>query len=149
MNGKSRIRAQLYSCVICKKINAKATKPLFGQLPASRISPLFAFDHTGEDFAGPFSIRKMGPRVRTVYKAYVCLFGCLQTKVVHLERSIDLSTEAFLDVLHRFVSRRARPSVMYSDNGSNFVGSWNELQRLFKSNALHSPFCYRGIYVEI
>ena len=55
---------------------------------------------------------------------------CFVTKAVHLELSTDLSTDAFLSCLQRFISRRGRPQNMYSDNGKNFVGAQNELNDL-------------------
>ena len=51
-------------------------------------------------------------------------------RAVHLELVSSLSTKAFLDSLRRFVSRRGRPSIVYSDNGSNFVGADNAFASL-------------------
>jgi hypothetical protein len=42
----------------------------------------------------------------------------------------DLTTEAFLAALRRFVARRGIPSLLWSDNGSNFVGAVPELKEL-------------------
>jgi len=53
-----------------------------------------------------------------------------------LEYVINLSTKAFLSALDRFISRRGRPDVIYSDNGTNFVGANKELLDLFKQQAL-------------
>ncbi|KZC14188.1 hypothetical protein WN55_06268 [Dufourea novaeangliae] len=52
------------------------------------------------------------------------------TKVVHLELTIDLTTDAFLNCLKRFIARRGRYRDLYSDNGTNFVGARTEMQRL-------------------
>lgn len=46
----------------------------------------------------------------------------------------DLSSEAFLAALRRFISRRGLPTCMYSDCGTNFVGA----SRMLKEN--HSEF---------
>lgn len=64
-------------------------------------------------------------------KCYVSLFVCLTTKAVHLELAHDLSTQAFIAALNRFVSRRGIPSHMYSDRGTNFIGTEKELPRLW------------------
>lgn len=63
----------------------------------------------------------------------------MATKAVHLELITSLSTEDFLLALKRFISRRGNPSVIYSDNGTNFVGARNQLNDLhhfFRSNNL-------------
>ncbi|GBO18825.1 hypothetical protein AVEN_175441-1 [Araneus ventricosus] len=53
-------------------------------------------------------------------------------KVIHLEIVNSLSTEAFIGALKRFISRRGRPSDIFSDNGTNFVGANNELLKILK-----------------
>ncbi|XP_072400894.1 uncharacterized protein [Diabrotica undecimpunctata] len=54
----------------------------------------------------------------------------MATKAVHLEVATELTTSAFLEVLQRFITRRGKPSAIYSDNGSNFVGANNKLKDL-------------------
>ncbi|GFW98874.1 integrase catalytic domain-containing protein [Trichonephila clavipes] len=54
-------------------------------------------------------------------------------KAIHLAIVSDLTTEAFLAALKRFVVKRARPIEIYSDNGRNFVGANNELRKIFKA----------------
>ncbi|GBM55270.1 hypothetical protein AVEN_272341-1 [Araneus ventricosus] len=53
-------------------------------------------------------------------------------KAIHLEIVNSLSTEAFIGALKRFISRRGRPSDIFSDNGTNFVGANNELLKILK-----------------
>ena len=65
-------------------------------------------------------------------KAYVCVFVALSVKAVHLELVSDLTTEAFLACLRRFIARRGKPSLVWSDHGSNFVGAARELKDLVK-----------------
>ena len=50
------------------------------------------------------------------------LFTCAVYRAVHLELILSLSTNSFLQGLRRFIARRGRPKIIYSDHGSNFVG---------------------------
>ena len=59
------------------------------------------------------------------------MFVCFACKAVHFELVADLSTDAFVASVTRFVTRRGYPSAVYSDNGTNFVGAQAELQRLY------------------
>ena len=60
---------------------------------------------------------------RSVVKRYGRLFTCMTTRAIHLEVAYDLSTSAFINALRRFVSRRGPVQHIFSDIGTNFVGS--------------------------
>ncbi|XP_063824787.1 uncharacterized protein LOC135074427 isoform X2 [Ostrinia nubilalis] len=66
-------------------------------------------------------------------------------KAVHLELVTDLTTEAYMAALNRFVARRGKPQSITSDNGTNFVGASNDLQRFLSSNNLASHIAQEGI----
>ncbi|XP_062534704.1 uncharacterized protein LOC134203884 [Armigeres subalbatus] len=100
-----------------------------GQLPQRRITPSKPFTVTGVDYAGPVYLKPAHKRASAI-KAYICVFVCFATKAVHIELVSSLSTAAFIAALRRFVSRRGRPTHMYSDNGKNFEGARNELREL-------------------
>ncbi|CAG7829648.1 unnamed protein product [Allacma fusca] len=51
---------------------------------------------------------------------------------MHLEMVSDLTSEAFISCLHRFVFRRGKPTEIFSDNGSNFVGADRELKEFLQ-----------------
>ena len=55
---------------------------------------------------------------------------CLAVKTVHLELVSDLTTEAFIAALRRFIVRRGCPFLIWSDHGTNFVGASRELKEL-------------------
>ena len=67
-----------------------------------------------------------------IVKSYACIFVALSVKAVHLEVVSDLTTDAFLACLRRFISRRGIPSAIWSDHGTNFVGASRELSELGK-----------------
>ncbi|XP_023312588.1 uncharacterized protein LOC111692719 [Anoplophora glabripennis] len=108
-----------------------------GQLPKERLIPGPPFDKTGVDYAGPFTIKDKKGRGAKHSKCYICLFVCFATKAVHLELVTELSKDAFILALKRFVSRRGRPTQIFSDNGTNFVSAASELKLLGKFLAKH------------
>ncbi|GFT68566.1 integrase catalytic domain-containing protein [Trichonephila clavipes] len=61
------------------------------------------------------------------------------TKAPHLEVVSDLTTEAFLACLRRFIARRSKPSAIWSDNATNFKGArniLNEWNEIYKSDTI-------------
>ena len=54
----------------------------------------------------------------------------------------DLTTDAFINALRRFVARRGKPIRLFSDNGTNFVGAYRELGDALRE--LHSRRAMRG-----
>ena len=100
-----------------------------GTFAPVRVTKAFPFENVGVDFAGPVFLRAPNKRASPV-KAYVAVYVCLAVKAVHLDLVPDLSSEAFIASLHRFIGRRGKPSNIYCDNGRNFVGAQRELKEL-------------------
>lgn len=126
IGGRSLARKVVHDCVTCKRIRGKTITPLMGNLPKERISPSFPFLRSGVDYAGPVLIlNRKGRGARTV-KAYICIFICFITRAVHLELVSDLTSDAYLLALKRFISRRGKPAEIHSDNAKTFVGLMNE-----------------------
>jgi hypothetical protein len=67
-----------------------------------------------------------------MYKGYVALFVCFVTREIHLELVMEASTKAFIAALQLFIARRGRPSDIYSDCGTNFIGAVRELRDFMK-----------------
>ena len=118
-------------CTPCQKTYARTLSQRMGDLPADRVSPSPPFESVGIDYAGPMAYKRGPVRKPTMLKAYVAVFVCFSTKAAHLELVTDLKTETFLAALQRFIARRGLPSVIHSDNGTNFVGAHRELQELY------------------
>ena len=96
-------------------------------LPGARVTPgLLPFMHARVDCFGPFLVK----RGRSREKRYGCLFVCLATRATQVLHSLE--TDTFLNGLMRFAARRGFPEPMYSDNGTNFVGSEQELRENIK-----------------
>jgi len=116
----------------CIKASPTPCQQIMEHLPAARTNPVRPFCNTGVDCCGSFMVRDRVRKNSKQYKAYIAVFVCMVTKAVHLELVED-TTEAFLVALKKFIFRRGRMINMYSDNGKNFQGADNELQRLFRS----------------
>jgi hypothetical protein len=88
----------------------------------------YPFSAVGIDYFGPFYVTR-GKSTRsarttsTTNKRYGCIFTCLRYRAVHFEIANDLSTDSFIHAVFRFVARRGPPSIIYSDNGTNFRGA--------------------------
>ncbi|GFS54771.1 integrase catalytic domain-containing protein [Trichonephila clavipes] len=101
--------------------------------PATRVTACRVFSQVGIDYCGLFQLKTFSGKCRQIRKVYVCVFICFTIKAIHLEIVSDLTTEAFLAALKRFVARRGQPIEIHSDNGRNFVGANNELRKILKA----------------
>lgn len=131
LSARRVIQHVIFKCLRCYRLKAITSQPPMGDLPRDRVSAVRAFDGVGTDFAGPFYTKIQSHRNRRIVKSYLCVFVCLSTKAVHLEVVSDLTTDAFIAALTRFVSRRGVPSLIRSDNGRNYVGANNYLKDLY------------------
>ena len=71
----------------------------------------------------------------------------LSTRAVHLEAVSNLTSEAFIACLRKFISRRGKPTLLWSDHGTNFIGAKRILKEFYKflkdnqNNQVISDFC--------
>ncbi|XP_043284935.1 uncharacterized protein [Venturia canescens] len=121
LDGRNQVRRIVRRCVRCIRFRPKPIAYKMADLPKSRVDNIRAFHHTGVDYFGPMLVKEKKYRNRGSVKVYGCLFICMSTKAMHIEIVSDLTTDAFVAALRRFVSRRGIPAHMYSDNGTNFV----------------------------
>jgi len=84
------------------------------------------------DHAGPLLLRLRTTISKSTTKGYIAIFVCFATKAIHIEVVTSPTTEAFLAALRRFIARRGKPRIMYTDNGTNFRGAANELHDVYK-----------------
>lgn len=128
---RTLIRTVISKCTRCVRVAALSPQPIMADLPRSRVSECRPFSRVGIDFAGPLRMRENRLRKPREYKAYVAVFICFVVKAVHLEVVTDLTTDAFLTALDRFVARRGLPTDIYTDCGTNFVGAAKVIRNLF------------------
>ncbi|XP_045479819.1 uncharacterized protein LOC123684569 [Harmonia axyridis] len=130
LDGRNVVRNRLRKCNRCFSCKPRPLIQPMGNLPPERLSSAMAFLTTGVVYAGPFYVTSARLRGAVSTKAYLVVFICFSTKAVHLELASELSTPAFIAAYRRFVARRGHPSVIFSDNGTNFVGAHNYLRDL-------------------
>ncbi|CAG7716027.1 unnamed protein product [Allacma fusca] len=87
-----------------------------------------AFTHTGLDCFDPMSV-KVGRRNE---KRYGLILTCRSTRAIQVELLDSMNTNSAILDLRMFISLRGQPVCLYSDNGSNFRGTDNELKRAWR-----------------
>ena len=118
LRARRSINRVIHKCPTCLRHASKSFRVDPATLPAARTVSSCAFQTTGVDLAGPLYLKNGG-------KAWLVLFTCAVYRCVHLDFVTSLSTETFLNALERFIHIRGRPTTIYSDNGTNFVGLVN------------------------
>lgn len=130
------IQRVLKGCRRCQRYKSKAPIVDVAPLPADRIKAAKVFEVTGVDLAGPLFLKDGS-------KTWIVLFTCGVFRAVHLELVKSLNTDSFLLALIRFVSRRGRPAIIFSDNGTNFVGAENLFRDLDWKRIQHETMLQR------
>ena len=122
--GRQAVKHVLHRCFICRKIEGMAyPSPVTCDLPQFRVGANRAFETTGVDFCGPVYLKGTGKKNdKTMQKAYIAIFTCATTRMVHLEITPDLTTAAYLRCQRKFVARRMKPKMIVSDNAKTFKG---------------------------
>lgn len=122
----------IHSCPTCFRYKIKLAEQLMAALPAQRTKPQRPFSICGVDYMGPVGLSSKTGRNPTISKAYVAVFVCFSTRAVHLELVSDASTKQFMQALRRMIARRGAIRRLWSDNGTNFVGTNNFLLSVYK-----------------
>ena len=95
-------------------------------LPAERVTAgKPAFTYTGCDCFGPFQVK----HGRGTIQRYGCMFSCFNTRAIHIEKLNTMEADSFINCFRRFIARSGTPQILYSDNGTNFVGAYNKMTR--------------------
>lgn len=110
-------------CKRCIRHTAKHVTVPETSLPSNRVRDATPFEVVGIDLGGHLYLNNGE-------KAWFVVFTCAVYRAIHLELITSLSTPAFIQALRRFIARRGRPMVIYSDNGTNFVGTVNLMNEL-------------------
>ena len=145
VRGLSSVKRVINKCFQCRRNFRIPVPQRMANLPLERVdSNKTPFSYVGVDFFGPMYIRCN----RSIVKRYGCLFTCFSCRAVHIEVSHSLTADSFLCCLSRFIARRGQPEVLFSDNGTNFVGAESELKaclRSFDKSKISNSLLLRGI----
>lgn len=131
---RSSMRMYIRQCVRCTIHSKNMANQLMADLPEARVQVNRPFANCGVDYAGPFSLKpyKNSRGAKMQLEAYVAVFVCFASKAVHLELVGDLTTQTFLAALDRMILRRVHVERLYSDQGRNFIGAANEMERVYE-----------------
>jgi hypothetical protein len=117
--GRQKVKSVLRKCHLCKLLEGLSyPAPVTSDLPEFRLHGGKAFRAVGVDFCGPVYVKE-GKEVK---KAYIVLFTCATSRMVHLELCPDLTTEAYIRSQKRMMGRKGTPAMFVSDNGRTFKG---------------------------
>ncbi|GFS73982.1 integrase catalytic domain-containing protein [Trichonephila clavipes] len=100
-------------------------------LTKERVTVTPPFTNTRIELYGPFYIKYKNQHKGALNKIYVAIFICFSTRTVHLEILSNLTSDALIATSKRFFAHRVIPSIIFSDNGTQF--SWCSLYKLVKT----------------
>ena len=94
-------------------------------LPLQRLEAMEPpFCRTVIELFGPIYLKQRCARL----KRWGALFSCFTTREIHLDVVDGLDTDSFISSLQRYMNRRGRPDEIFSDCGTNFKGTVQELK---------------------
>ena len=132
IHGRREIKRIINKCLICKHWKTKPQEQKMAPLPMERVQVVPAFSNVGLDFMGPLYLKTKGKTKQNPekIKSYVCIFICEDTRAVHFELTLNMTTEEFLQAFRRMANRRGLPRVIHSDNQTTF----HKANRVFKAS---------------
>ena len=122
--ARNMLRHIRRKCVTCQRLYDSPSPQKMADLPPARVeSSAVAFQATGLDLFGPFSVLVK----RSTVKRWGCVFTCMSMRAIHLEVLSSLETDTFINGFIRFCARRGYPEKIFSDCGTNLVGAQSEM----------------------
>ncbi|GFW17724.1 integrase catalytic domain-containing protein [Trichonephila clavipes] len=133
LGGRNLARKTVHTCVVCFKCKPIPSSQIMGNIPYERVNMAPPFSITGLDLGGPYFVTYKHQRKSVLNKIYVCVCICFVTRAIHLEILSDLTSDAIIPTLKRFMSRRGKCSKIFTDNATNFVGANSQLKVFYKT----------------
>jgi hypothetical protein len=127
--GRLQVKRVLAQCLSCKRRKGGPFKvPLPPPLPWFRVTEQRPFSSVGLDYLGPLQISTENGNVQ---KIWICLYTCAVTRAIHLEVVPQMNSEQFLLCFRRFMSFYGSPTLVVSDNASQFHTSKRVMDKLW------------------
>ena len=127
INCNALVRRVMSNYIRCQRMRGKFGEQIVAGLPKGLVNEAPHCTYCGVDLCGPF----LGEKRQIELKRYGALFTCLVSRAVHIKVVAAMETDSFIMALPRMIARRDNIRNMRSDNGTNFVGTENELKRVF------------------
>ncbi|XGW27382.1 hypothetical protein V3C99_007746 [Haemonchus contortus] len=118
--GRSAVKKVIRNhCFHCRRYNAKPfALPRFPTHPTQRVTkPQYPFQRMGMDFFGPMQYRSDH---NTTQKYWMLLFTCLNSRAIYVDIVLNMTTQAVLHVLRRFIATVGCPTWIICDNALSF-----------------------------
>ena len=91
------------------------------------------FTYVGLDVFGPWQVTTRKTRGGAVHsKCWAVIFTCLTIRAIHVELIESMDTSSFINAVRQFFAIRGPAAQLRSDNRTNFVGAYNELNATSK-----------------
>ncbi|UYV60287.1 hypothetical protein LAZ67_1000726 [Cordylochernes scorpioides] len=105
LRSRKTVKKIINQCIRCKRFTATPATVESTSLPEDRVRDAAVFEIVGVDLTGHLILKNKK-------KAWIVIFT------------------SFLQAFRRFIARRGRPLIVYSDNGTNFKGIANALKKI-------------------
>ena len=127
INCNSAVKPLIAKYVISRHLRGSICQQKMADLLREKLFQEPQFTYCGIDMFDHILVKEGHKEM----KRYGCLFTCLSSRAIHIESTNSLSTDAFIQALRRFVSKRGNVWVIRTENGTNFVGASAELNKTF------------------
>ena len=117
----------IFNCIRCKSMQGKFGEQIVADTPKDGVSEALTFIYCGVDLFGPFLLNVRQSQL----KRYGALFTCPVSRAVHIEVVATMQTDLFIMALRRMIARRSNIRSVRGDNGTNFMGTYNDIKRAF------------------
>lgn len=112
------VKRALRKCLVCKHASTRPLEQKMGILPKERVNVAPAFSKIGIDFTGVLYLKSHDGK--STRKAYICIFSCCHSRMIHFELTNDMTTEEFISAFRRMINRRGWCHTVFSDNQLTF-----------------------------